>query len=145
MKLLLHISLAALLCACSTTTNDPAKNAHNAGLNAAGKVALSEAGKVLGRAAVSALFSVAQTELSGGKADFGQAAVQGLYSSASSGITSDDIFNITNAFSAGKAKQTAAEAAAAASVSLDSGKPPAQVATAIASVIATATGAPPAK
>lgn len=145
MKLLLHISIAALLCACSTTTNDPAKNAHNAGLNAAGKAALGEAGKVLGRAAVSALFSVAQTELSGGKAEFGQAAVQGLYSQASSGITSETIFNITNAFSAGRAKQTAAEASAAASGALDSGKPPTQVAMAIASVISTATGAPPAK
>lgn len=147
MKLLLLPCLLAclLVTGCATNTADPVKNAHNAGLNSAGKAALGEAGKVLGRAAVSALFSVAQSELTGSKADFGQAAAQGLWSQAQTGITSDTIFRVTSAFSAGKAKQTAAEAAAAASAAIDGGILPTSVASAIASVISTASGAPPAK
>lgn len=143
--LIFLVLILTLFVGCATNTADPVKNAHNAGLNAAGKAALGEAGKVLGRAAVSALFSVAQTELTGGKADFGQAAAQGLWSQAQTGITETTIFNITTAFSAGKATQTAFESAAAASVAIDGGKDPAKVASAIASVISTASGAPPAK
>lgn len=136
--------LCGLMVGCATNTPDAAKNARNAGLNAAGSQALTEATKILGRVAVQTLFSVAQSEMSGGKVDFAQSAANGLWSQANSGTTSEAIGNITTAFSAGKAKQTAATASSIASPALAAGANPVKVASAIATVISTAAGAPPA-
>lgn len=131
------------LCACSTTTPNAATNARNAGLNAAGTAALNDAAKIVGDAAMATVFSVAQSELSGGKVDFGQAAVAGLYSQAPSVGTL--VYDTVNSFSAGKAKQTAAAAAKAADAALANGADPSKIAPALAAIISTATGAPPAK
>lgn len=137
--------LCALFMGCATNTPDAVKNARNAGLNAAGRVALNEAVKVLGNAAVQTLFSVAQSEASGGKVDWMQSASTGLWSQANIATSSAAISNIVNAFSAGKAAQTAQVAARAGGVALAMGEQPVKVSNALATVISTATGAPPAK
>lgn len=144
-KIALLLALAIGLCACSTTTPDPAKNARNAGLNAAGTAALNDAAKIIGSAAMASLFNVANSELSGGKVDYGQAAVAGLYSQVNGANVSSLVYDTVNAFSGGKAKQTAAAAAKAASSALANGADPTKIAPALAEVISTATGAPPAK
>lgn len=145
MKSLLLICLTIGLCACSTTTSNPATNIRNAGLNAAGTAALNTGAKVLGNALTSYLFSVAQGELSGGKVNYGQAAVQGLYTQVNSANVDSLVFDTINAYSAGKAKQTALIAQQAANTALANGADPSKIAPAIAAVISTATGAPPAK
>lgn len=142
---LVLLALVVGLSSCSTTTSDPAKNARNAGLNAAGVAALNESAKVLGTADVQALLSVAHSEASGGKADWQQAAAQGLWSQANGATVSDAYSAIVTAYSAGKASQTAKMAEAVAAAPLANGVPPADVANAIATVISTAAGAPPAK
>jgi hypothetical protein len=137
------VLVLTLLPGCSTT--DPATKA---GLSAAGKVALQDAAQYLGSAATQALFSVAQQELSGGKADFGQAAAAGLWSQVDSQTTGKVVGDIVTAYSAGKATQTAQAAANAAShaVSPAGGQQDGLAVTrAIAAVISTATGAPPAQ
>lgn len=143
MNYIVLILTSICLLGCSTTTNDPAKNAKNAGINAAGSAALREAGKVLGRVAVQSLVATAQGELTGKKVDLLSSAASGLWSQANSGTTSEAIGNITAAYTAGKAKQTASTAAAVAAPAIAQGKNPSTVANAIASVLSTVAGAPP--
>lgn len=142
---LIAILLVLMLFGCSTTTSDLATNERNAGLNAAGTQALNDAAEVLGNAAVSALFTVAQSEAKGKGADFMNAASQGLYTQVNYTTTAADVANIVNAFSAGKASQTAKQAAKAAAPILSThDSPPLLAVNAIAAVIATAAGSPPA-
>jgi hypothetical protein len=135
------------LAACSTTTSNPAVNARNAGLNAAGKQALVESEKVLGVALTNGLLNLAQQEVGGGgkNVDFGQAAAAGLWSSVNAPNAISAIDNTVKAFSAGKAAQTALMAKAVADAAVANGQPAPAVVNAIATVISTAAGAPPAQ
>lgn len=129
---------ALFLSACATNTGDDDRDARG---RAANQVMI-EAGKVLGKVAASTLMNAAQQEMTGGKVDFGSAASQGLWSNAGSIVDSNAIANVVSAYSAGKLPATASAAAAAfkASKALPNAK-----AKAIASVVSTAAGAPPAK
>lgn len=128
---------------CKTNTEDPAKNAQNAGINAAGTAALNSAAKILGKAAVAALLSVAQAEASGGNADYLSSAAQGIWRQASVATASEVFGDVTRAYSDGKLKQTAKEVERAAQGGLNSGNRPQDVSDAIATVLSTAAGAPP--
>lgn len=143
--LTLTIVIAALIPGCSTSTDNPETNARNAGINAAGQQALSEAGKVLGKVAVQTLLSVVQGEATGQKADYVQSAANGLLTQVDANTVSSAFTNITNAFAAGKAQQTAKTVGTIASTALANGQSPPKVANALAAVMFTATGAPPAK
>lgn len=137
MKTLLSLLLPLALLSCATNTGDPSKDARGRATNQA----LLEAGKVLGRVAVSTLMNAAQQEMSGsGKVDFGSAASQGLWSNAGSIVSSSSVENIVNAYSAGKLPTTAAVASSVFSKSSVSSR---LKAAAIAAVISTAAGAPP--
>lgn len=141
--LLLASLLAFALPSCSTNTPDPTKNIRNAGLNAAGTAALKDAGKIIGNVVVSSLADAVQTDLSGGSVttkSLLQSGAHGLWSQVTPTTFNVDFGNIVDSFSAGKAKQTALEAA-----KIPPGKDPSATAGAIASVISTVTGAPPAK
>jgi uncharacterized membrane protein YhaH (DUF805 family) len=129
--------------ACSTTTSDPAVNARNAGLNAAGSQALREAARFIGSAAVAAITSAVQQETSGGKVDYHQAAAAALYANVNAVDTISGAKRIVTAFSAGKATQTATAAARAMAAAQSMGTPAPQAVSAIAATIFTATGAPP--
>lgn len=131
------------LAGCSTTTPDPAKNARNAGRNAAAKQALVESAKILGDVAVSSLLNVAQQELGGRNADFGQAAAAGVWSNVNSEAIGSAIGKTVQAYSAGKAQATAVAAKTIADRTLAAGQPAPAVVNAIAAVISTAAGAPP--
>lgn len=138
MKIL--ILTAALLIAsipgCQTDTGDPGKDARARATNQA----LAEAGKVLGKVAVQALFSAASQEATGGKVDFQQAASAGLWANVNAADTGAAISRIVSAYSAGKTPATAAAAAKAAGDAVTPEK-----VSAIAAVISTAAGAPPPK
>lgn len=125
-------------CGCSTDTGDPAKDAKARATNQA----LAEAGKILGQVATSTLMNVAQQEMSNGKVDFGSAASQGLYTNATNIDISGGISRIISAYSANTLPKTAVQAAAA-FVNAPSASPVAKV-NAIAAVLSTAAGAPPA-
>lgn len=130
------------LIGCATTGPNAARDA---GIRAAGSQALAVAGKVLTQAAINGLLNAAQQEISGGKVDFTQAAAQGLWANVNAADTVADVRSIASAYSAGKAMQTARAAAIAYQSALDNGVEPPQAINAIASVISTATGAPPRK
>lgn len=142
---ILALCLAMLASGCSTTTADPAKNARNAGLNAAGKQALRESAKVLGEVAVSSLLNVAQQELGGRNVDFGQAAAVGVWSNVNVEGIGSAVAKTIQAYSAGKGAATAQAARTIANRTLATGQPAPAVVDAIASVISTAAGAPPVK
>lgn len=145
--------LAALILSacssCSTTTPDPAKNERNAGINAAGSAALKDAGKVLGSVITSTLFSLAQSEIGGSqtKADLGSAAASAVWSQVNTGQVDigAGISHSITAFSDGKLRQTAIEAQKAANDAIAHGRSDADVQNAVATVISTAAGAPPAR
>lgn len=142
---MLFSAISLLLAGCSTLTPDANINARNAGLNAAGSEALRQAGKILGTALTSTLFSVAQSEATGQKVDYLQSGSQALFAQADSATAISAAGSIFSAFSAGKAKFTAKAVDNAAKTAISNGQDPSKVATAIAAVVATATGAPPAK
>lgn len=120
--------------------NDPATRA---GQQAAAQTALVEAGKVLGQVAVSSLLNVAQQELGGSKVDFGNAAAAGLWSQVNTVNLGSAIGKTVDAYSAGKATETARASAAVANRALAAGQPAPAVVNAVATVISTAVGAPP--
>lgn len=132
--LLLALTLAFTFPGCQTDTGDPKKDARGRATNQA----LAEAGTVLGKAAVAALFNVASQEASGGKVDFQQAATGALWANVNLADSSAAIHRIVTAYSGGQAPATAEAAAKAAGDNVT----PAKV-NAIASVISAATGAPP--
>ena len=139
---LLGITIGLAGCA-STNTGDPSKDARNAGLNAAAQVAAVDAAQILGQVAVNSLQAAVAKDTSNGQntavTQLEQAGVYGLYSVT--GSQPVNLSNIITAYSDGKAKQTAK---AAAQIQSDAGAST-KVASAVASVISTATGAPPAK
>lgn len=128
--------LVLLLAGCATDTLDVKANARNRAINQA----LSEAGSVLGRAATQTLFDVARAELSGSKIDYGQAAAAGLWANVNVADTGAAIQRIVSAYSGGKAPQTAAAAAQAVTPTITP-----ETINAVAAVISSAVGAPPAK
>lgn len=134
----LRLALLMALAGCATNSTDPAANARGRAANQA----LSEAGRVLGSIAVSTLFNVAQQEAAGNKADYASAASAGLWSNAQSIVSSGAIERIINAYSA---KRLPATAAVAANVFTSASGSNTQAASAIAAVISTAAGFPPAK
>ena len=148
----LGLALAAgallLLPACSTTTPSPVVNARNAGLNAAGKAALADAAQFLGTVGTQMLFAAAKAEATGGAADFQHAAAAGLYAQVNSQTVAAVVEDVVRSFSAGKAMKTAEAAANAAAFA---GSPAGgehdgvAITRAIAAVISTAAGAPPAR
>jgi phosphoribosylformylglycinamidine (FGAM) synthase-like enzyme len=133
--LLFAVLLTLPLSGCQTSTGDPVKDARGRATNQA----LLEAGKVLGRVAVSALFNAATQEATGETPKFQQAAAGALWANVDAASTSAAISRIVDAYAGGKAPATAEAAAKAAGSNVT----PAKV-NAIASVISSATGAPPA-
>jgi len=129
------IGALLLLQGCATTTGDATKDARGRATNAA----LLEAGKVLGWVAVASLMNVAQQEMSGGKADYGHAVSQGLWSNAGNIIDSHAIANVITAYSGDRLDKTSNEAA---DVFRTSTAPPAVKADAIAAVISAAASKP---
>ena len=127
------LGAVVLLQACATTTGDAAKDARGRATNAA----LLEAGKVLGRVAVSSLMNVAQQEMSGGRADYGHAVSQGLWANAGTIIDSHAIANVVEAYSGKKLPDTANEAADAFRESLASPKEKSEAIAAVISAAAT--------
>ncbi len=133
------LGLAGLmLVGCAVNTGNPATDARGRAANAA----LAEAAKVLGNVAVSSLLNVAQQEMGGGKVDFGSAAAEGLWSNAGAIMSREAVGHIVAAYSAGKLPATAKSSVSAFAGSMAEPEAKAQ---AIASVISTAAGAPPAK
>lgn len=133
-RYLLLIPLIFLSCA--TDTPVVATNARNAAINQA----LKEAGSVLGRSATQMLFDVARSELSGSKVDYGSAAAAGLWANVNVADTSAAIQRVIQAYSAGKAPQTAKAAAQATAPAITP-----ETVNAVAAVISSAVGAPPAQ
>lgn len=129
------LGVLLLLQGCATTTGDATKDARARATNAA----LLEAGKVLGRVAVSSLMNVAQQEMRGGQADYGHAVSHGIWSNAGTIIDSHAIANVVEAYSGRKLSNTANEAADVFRASL---APPAAKADAIAAVISAAASKP---
>lgn len=139
----LTITVALAFAGCSTTTGDATKDARGRATNQA----LAEAVRVLGSIAVSSLLNIAQQEASGSKVDFASAASAGLWANTGSIVSSGSIERVIGAYSAGKLPQTAQVAATvfASKRQQQIGVSDQQVTNAIATVISTAAGAPPAK
>jgi antitoxin (DNA-binding transcriptional repressor) of toxin-antitoxin stability system len=122
---------------CATNTGDAKKDARGRAINQT----LAEAGSILGRAVVSSLFNIAANEASGGRSDWQQAAVEGLYVNIDVAKSGQAVNRIVTAYSDGKAPETA-KAAEKAFVEAAETQDPAKVNEAIASVVSAATGAP---
>lgn len=138
-RLLIASAGVFLFTGCATNTGDPAKDARGRAANAV----LVEAGKVLGKAAVQSLFTAARDEILGGNEDPANAAAHGLWTNmASITLDSSMIKNVIDAYSGANLPTTSATAAYAFS---GSNATPSKKAAAIASVISSAAGAPPAK
>lgn len=134
----LTVTLATvILTACATTTGDAGKDARGRATNAA----LSEAGKVLGKIAVASLYNVAQQHITGQNVDFTQAATAGLWSQSTNILSGTAVANVINAYSGNQVPDAVVNEAVDA-FRTSAASPEARVA-AIASVISTATGAPP--
>ena len=121
---------------CATDTPVAATNARNRAINQV----LTEAGSILGRAATQTLFNVARAELTGDKVDYGQAAAAGLWANVDAASTASAIQRVIQAYSGGKAPQTATAAAQAARPAITP-----ETVNAVANVISAAVGTPPAK
>lgn len=136
----LALLLALVFTGCATNSGDAKKDARGRATNQA----LTEAGNVLGKMAVQALFSVAQQEAGGKGVDFQQAAASGLWMNVDAAQTGASIARIVDAYSGGKMTQTAV-AAKQAFQGVQGDESNAAAISEIASVISTAAGAPPSK
>lgn len=134
---LIGICISTLQSGCATNTGDPVKDARGRATNQA----LVEAAKVLGNFAVVSLQNAAQQEMQNGKVDWGNAATTGLYANSTSILNSGQIERVINAYAGNNLPQTAQAAATAFDSS--NANPDAKT-QAIAAVISTAAGAPPA-
>lgn len=132
--------LLMLCTSCATNTGDAAKDSRGRATNAA----LTYAGKFLGRAAVSALMTVASDEIGGRKADYGSAAASGLWASVNAADTAEAVHGIVSAYSGNKAPETAKASASVFQRAVAAGQDARKVIAAIATVVSTASGAPPA-
>ena len=99
---------------------------------------------ILGRSATSFLLSVASSELGGAKQDYGQAAAGALWANVNVADTAGAVSRIISAYSGKKAPETAA-AAGQVFAQASTKSEPDKVVAAIASVVSTGAGAPPAK
>lgn len=136
-SILLPLVLVILAASCATNTGDPVKDARGRATNQA----LAEAGKVLGKVVVAGLMNAAQQEMSGGKVDFGHAATQGLFSTAPTIFSSDQVDRVVQAYAGDKLPTTAKAAAKAFKAAPPSVTDEAKT-NAIAQVISTAAGKP---
>lgn len=130
---------ALALMGCATNTGDAGRDARGRATNQA----LREAGGVLGRVAVSTLFNVASQELGGNRADFGSAAASGLWSQVNAADSGAAVKRIVDAYSGGRAPKTALAAKNAFDAVAQDERAPDTV-NALATVLSTAAGAPPA-
>lgn len=124
----------ALLTGCSTTTGNPATDRRHAVENQLAR----EAARVLGRIAFATLTNVAGAELSGGRADWGHAASQAVWSSAGSIVDSAALERVINAGTARQLPAVASEAGHQFAVAVDKGVPPQTAANAVAAAISAA-------
>lgn len=133
----LFIGASAFMVGCATNTGDPVKDARGRATNQA----LVEAATVLGNFAANSLYAAAQQEMQTGKVDWGNAATTGLYANSTSILNSGQIQRVVNAYTGNNLPQTAQAAATAFN---SSNADPNAKTQAIAAVISTAAGAPPA-
>jgi hypothetical protein len=129
--------LCGLLGGCATNTGDPVKDARGRATNQA----LVEAARVLGSVATASLYNAAQQEMQNGKVNWGNAATTGLYNNSASIFNSDQVDRVISAYAGSNLPKTTTAAVSAFNSTNASPEAKTQ---AIASIISTAAGAPPA-
>lgn len=126
------VAVVLILCSCATNTGDAKKDARGRAVNQT----LREAGKILGNTAVAILFNAAKSEATDEVVDYQHAAVAGLYANMDLTTGASAVKRIVDAYSGGKAPDTAKAAEKAFAESILS---PEERVDAIAKVITEAT------
>ena len=132
--LLATFAFCLSLFAFSSCSTDTANEATNRRHRVENQLAL-EAGRILGKVALSTLANVATAELSGGNVDWGHSASSAVWSNATSIVDSASIERVINAASDHQIPAVASEAAKQFDAALANGVSPAKAAFAIGDAI----------